>query len=111
MKAINSDSGPVMKIDDLLYRRCTGTAKEFAWEIGVSIRTLHVYLAVMNDFLKQYGVYITYSSKLKSYHYSKPGRLKTFCIWLDDDCEIIIKPINAHTDSQLPVSVPDKIIP
>jgi hypothetical protein len=103
MKKINPDTGPVMKIDDQLYKRCTGTAEEFAWKIGVSVRTLFLYLEAMNEILKHYGVSITYNTKLKTYEYSRPGRFLIFCTWAEKGRERFFVNYNTLNDNILPI--------
>ena len=72
-------------MDELIAKCCTGTVKEFANEMGVCERTLHDYLDVLKDLLKEWEVTIIYNTTSKSYQYSKAGRLEFTSKWINKE--------------------------
>jgi len=72
-------------MNELIANSCTGTAKEFAGIIGVCERTLHDYMSVLKSMIKEWGVTITYNTALKSYQYTRLGRMEISCRWVNNE--------------------------
>ena len=60
----------LIRLDDLIYHKNTGTPTHLAWKIGISQRSLFEYLRVLRDM----GAPIEYSRKRRTYYYRYEGR-------------------------------------
>jgi hypothetical protein len=67
------------KMDNLIAQKSTGTPKEFAEKIDLSVSRLYDIL----DDLKNIGVPVKYSRILGSYFYKKRGEFKIEIEWED----------------------------
>jgi Mn-dependent DtxR family transcriptional regulator len=61
----------VQHIDSLIYKKATGSQKELANRLGISVSTVNQYLSEM----KEVGFPIKYCYKRKTYFYEKEGRM------------------------------------
>jgi Mn-dependent DtxR family transcriptional regulator len=61
----------VQHIDSLIYKKATGSQKELAKRLGISVSTVNQYLSEM----KEIGFPIKYCYKRKTYFYEKEGRM------------------------------------
>lgn len=61
----------IQHIHSLIARRGTGTQKELAKRIGLSVSSLNEYLSEM----KELGFPIRYDARCKTYYYETEGRM------------------------------------
>jgi hypothetical protein len=59
----------VLYIDHLIRLKATGTPRQLARTVGLSVSRIHEYIA----FMKLYGAPIVYSKKRCTYYYSEEG--------------------------------------
>ena len=59
----------ILRIDDLIRRRATGSPKELAAKLGVSERLVYDYLNI----IRRYDAIIKYSYEFNSYFYVNDG--------------------------------------
>jgi len=85
MKELESYMTRLRKMNELIAKCCTGTAKEFARSIGVCERTLYDYISVLKSLLKEWGVTIIYNTALKSYQYTRLGKLEISYRWINNE--------------------------
>jgi hypothetical protein len=85
LKELESYISRLKKIDERIANRTTGTAKEFARSIGVCERTLYDYISVLKSLIKVFGVTIIYNTDLKSYQYSRLGKLEISYKWINSE--------------------------
>jgi hypothetical protein len=71
----------MQEINNEICRGNTGPANVFAAKVGLRLRTFHEYLAAMRTRLKKWGISITYSTALKTYQYTGPGRFNISFDW------------------------------
>lgn len=62
----------VSRIDDMIYRKATGTPTELAEKLGVSERSLYRFIRKM----KCLNLPIAYSKQQRTYYYTRAGRLR-----------------------------------
>jgi hypothetical protein len=86
MKEFESCLDIIEKMNELISSGATGAPKEFAGKICVCERTLYHYLKVLESLLKKSDKTLFYNAPLKTYQYSKPGKLDTSFKWIDPDC-------------------------
>jgi transcriptional antiterminator len=58
------------KLDSLILKSDTGTPRELAKKLGISVRSVYDYI----NHMKNCGAPISYSSQSQSYYYSEPGQ-------------------------------------
>ena len=61
----------VSRIDDMIYRKATGTPAELAEKLGSSERTVYRFIRK----LKHLNLPIAYSKQQRTYYYTRAGRL------------------------------------
>ena len=71
-------------MDELIRTRSTGTPKEFACKIGISLRTLHEYLSFLKNILEKSEVTVVYNIFQQSYEYDQSGSLEIKCEWIEE---------------------------
>jgi predicted DNA-binding transcriptional regulator YafY len=62
----------LLRLDQFIQRKGTGSPPEFAQKMGVSERSLYEYLRV----LKELGAPIRFSRQERSYYYEKGGQFQ-----------------------------------
>ncbi len=62
----------VSRIDDMIYRKATGTPAELAEKLGVSERSLYRFIRKM----KCLNLPIAYDKHKRTYYYTQAGRLQ-----------------------------------
>lgn len=62
----------VTRVDDLVYRKATGTPAELAEKLGSSERTVYRFI----NKLKSLDLPIAYSRQRKTYYYTQLGRMR-----------------------------------
>lgn len=62
----------IVRIDQLIRMKATGSAKELAEKVGISERSLYDDLKQLK---KDYGCPIAYSRSKRSYYYTKSGKI------------------------------------
>jgi len=60
----------ILRIDELIRIKGTGTPSELAEKIGISERSMYEYIRLM----KEFGAPVAYSRQRKSYFYKIAGR-------------------------------------
>jgi hypothetical protein len=81
MKAFEYCIETMQEINKEICGGHTGPANVFADKVGLRKRTFHAYMAIMRVRLKKSGIDITYSTALKTYQYTGPGKFKIFFDW------------------------------
>jgi hypothetical protein len=83
MKEIITSVRQLTKMNELICRQRTGSPDEFARYLGISRRAFFEYLCVLRFLAGIHGVLIIYDRYLKTYRYSRIGKINLNLSWTD----------------------------